>query len=146
MRNKILFYIAFAIIIILPLSSASMFVIGKVNGAKDGTSANGREIVLWNSKVGIRENITDIIGVEGNSGTSNSYMFDCEQLESPCQIGDTLYMQVIPSKDKYQTERVSVTIGAGGFVKASDLTLVRSMKHVKRNKIVLIDLLKSLRR
>ena len=59
MNKKILFI--FLVLLILPLSSAAHYIVGIVENAKDGTSANGHSIILWNPIIGIQENISDIM-------------------------------------------------------------------------------------
>ncbi|HLC78292.1 MAG TPA: hypothetical protein VJH92_04150, partial [Candidatus Nanoarchaeia archaeon] len=59
----ILFFFFF---FVTSLVSASHFIIGRVNNALDGTSANSHTIVMWNPTIGVNDNQTDIIGQTGN--------------------------------------------------------------------------------
>ena len=93
MNKKILFI--FLVLLILPLSSAAHYIMGFVEDAKDGTSADGHSIILWNPIIGIQENISDIIGPLGNSGTNNKYTIDCELLPSGCNVTNTLSLPLI---------------------------------------------------
>jgi hypothetical protein len=76
-----------SLLIFAPLVSAAHYIIGYVEDALDGTLANEHTIVLWNpSRADIDDNLTDIIGPNGNSGVDNTYMIYCERLDSGCQI------------------------------------------------------------
>jgi len=87
MKSLILFLLtAFWIFLVLPFCSAAHYIVGIVNDARDQTSANDRTVVLWNPANGINDNLTDIIGVNGNSGADNIYMIDCELLDNECDI------------------------------------------------------------
>lgn len=137
MGIKFLLFVLFVILLVIPFSSAATFVMGKVNNAKDGTTANGREVLIWNQKNGVSDHLSDVIGMDGSSGVNNSYLFDCELLRVPCERGDTLLITVIPSKDKYQSRIVSVTVGGEGFIVSPDMQLVRVKNHLNRFKNIL---------
>jgi hypothetical protein len=115
--------IIFAFLLALPLTSAAHYIIGIVNNAKDSTPANEHTVVLWNPSIGIQDNQTDIIGVNGNSGTDNIYMIDCEMLNSACNVGDTMRVKVIDSGDSYISSEVSVAVTGAGYDLADNLTL-----------------------
>jgi hypothetical protein len=121
--KSILFLAIFAFLLALPLTSAAHYIIGIVNNAKDSTPANEHTVVLWNPSIGIQDNQTDIIGVNGNSGTDNIYMIDCEMLNSACNVGDTMRVKVIDSGDSYISSEVSVAVTGAGYDLADNLTL-----------------------
>jgi len=58
------------------------FIVGKANNSLGGTGADDHTVVLWNPINGISDNVTDIIGVNGNSGVANTYLIDCELLNT----------------------------------------------------------------
>ena len=115
--------VIFAFLLALPLTSAAHYIIGIVNNAKDSTPANEHTVVLWNPAIGIQDNQTDIIGVNGNSGTDNIYMIDCEMLNSPCNVEDILKVKVIDNGDSYISSEVSVAVTGAGYDLADNLTL-----------------------
>jgi len=119
---SLIFLIIF-ISFLIPGVSAAHYIIGFVNNANDGTSANGHSIVLWNPSKGINDNKTDIIGETGNSGTDNLYMIDCELLNNSCKIGDTLNLKVHNNGDYHVSNNVSVTITGAGYDIAPNITL-----------------------
>jgi hypothetical protein len=105
------------------LASAAHYIVGVVNNAKDGQSANSHTVMLWNASKGIQENLTDVIGPSGNSGVDNVYMIDCEMLSNPCKIGDILKVKVINNGDNYISYNASVTVTGAGYDVAENLTL-----------------------
>lgn len=115
--------ITLLIILALPLTSSAHYIAGIVNDAKDFTSANNRQVILWNPSNGASDNLTDTIGIFGNSGTNNFYMFDCELLASPCGINNQLKITVLNSGDNYISEETTITITGAGYDLASNLTL-----------------------
>lgn len=119
----VLFVVVFLVLLLSPMLSASHFVTGQVNDSYDGESANGHEVVLWNPSVGIQDNLTDIIGPEGNSGYENTYMLDCELLDNGCSVGDTLKARVIDSGDGYVTGNVSFNVTEEGYDMVPSLRL-----------------------
>lgn len=96
----------------LPFISASHYVVGTVNG--DG---NGKTVTLFNPILGISNNITDIIGISGNSGVNNIYMIDVEMLYS-CNIGDEVRV-TLGGSDDY----VSLIITGAGYDVAPNLSI-----------------------
>ena len=108
---------------LLSLVSASHYIVGIVNDALDGTSANDHTVVLWNPANGIDDNLTDIIGPNGNSNTDNIYMIDCELLNNPCEIGDELRIKVINNGDNYITSWINLSVTGAGYDLAPNLTL-----------------------
>ena len=109
--------------ILVPFSSAAHYIVGQVNDSYDGESADNHSVVLWNPVYGINDNLTDIIGSEGNSGADNIYMIDCELLDNGCDTGDILNIEVIDTGDSYVTENVSVVVTGAGYDIAPGLRL-----------------------
>ena len=73
MRKKsslLVFCLIVLVFLVSPLLSAAHYITGQVNDSYDGEPANGHEVVLWNPDVGTNDNLTDVIGPEGNSGRS----------------------------------------------------------------------------
>jgi TM2 domain-containing membrane protein YozV len=66
MKRWILYIIIFGIII-LPICSAAHYILGTVEDARDGMKAENHTIFLWNPVIGTEDNLTDIIGLFGNS-------------------------------------------------------------------------------
>jgi hypothetical protein len=89
--------------------------VGQVNDALDSTSANGERIVMWNPAHGLADNVSDIIGPLGNSGTDNIYFLDCEMLSNSCQIGDQINVKVFDSGNNYVTDITSLTVTGSGY-------------------------------
>jgi hypothetical protein len=121
--KKILTLNILAIFLILPMCSAAHYIVGIVENAKDGTEADGHTILLFNSAIGINDNISDIVGPTGNSGTNNIYMMDCELLTNECDIGDILTLKIINNGDNYVSEEKNVTVGGFGYDLVDNLTL-----------------------
>lgn len=119
--KKYFFYIF--IYFLISFVSASHYIVGIVNNARDGTSANGHTVVLWNPTNGINDNVTDIIGTSGNSLSNNIYMIDCELLNQSCRIGNTLYLKVINMGDGHFSTNISVVVTGAGYDIASNITL-----------------------
>ncbi|MBD3253355.1 hypothetical protein GF386_06485 [Candidatus Pacearchaeota archaeon] len=117
------FPILVIILLVIPLVSAAHYIVGIVNDALDGTLAEDHEVVLWNPNNGINDNVTDTIGVNGNSKTNNIYMIDCELLNESCVIGDNLSIRVINNGDGYITGVVNATVTSAGYDIAPNLTL-----------------------
>lgn len=127
MKKINLFFFVFFVLVILEISfvTSAHFIIGRVNDALDGVSANDKFVFLWNPINGINDNLTDIVGINGNSGQNNLYMIDCELLDIPCEIGDIMSIKIFDDgEDEYFTPReVNVTVTGAGFDLASNLTL-----------------------
>ncbi len=104
----------------LPFFSAAHYIVGLANNAIDGRSSNDLDVVLWNPVNGISDNLTDTIGVNGNSGTPNFYLIDCEGLNTPCDIGDTINVKVSSSPF---SEAVSVVVTGAGYDVEPNITL-----------------------
>jgi len=120
---KVFYVIVFAAILsfFIPGVSAAHFIIGFANDAKNGAGADGLTVVLWNPSNGITDNVTDVIGVTGNSGVAHVYMIDCELLNTSCSIGDTVKIKVID--EVYTTNNVSVVVTGAGYDIAPNLTI-----------------------
>lgn len=95
--------------------SASNYVFGTVEDALDLTPAENHTIILWKHANGEIDNITDTIGIFGNSGQDNNYSIDCELLNSPCVEGDILTLKVINNGDDYISEERNVTVNQSGY-------------------------------
>jgi hypothetical protein len=121
--RKFLFFFIFLSVLFLPVCSAAHYIAGMVENAKDGTEANGHTILLWNPAIGIQDNISDIIGLSGNSQADNIYMIDCELLEGGCNINDTLSLKVINNGDNYVSEERKVNVSGWGYDIVDSITL-----------------------
>ncbi len=121
--KMIILTIILQILILLSVCSAAHYIVGYVEDAKDGTSANEHTILLWNPSVGIQENLTDIIGPNGNSHVSNVYMIDCELLQSGCNINNNLTLKIINNGDNYISGETNVTITGAGYDVVNNITL-----------------------
>jgi len=125
-----LFVITAVICIILlafPMVSASHYIVGRVNNASDGTSPDGFTVVLWNPNNGYEDHISGIIGLNGNSGTSNMYLLDCSSLDTPCRNGDILNIKVIEDGG-YKSKTASVVVSGAGFDFVEDILLEKTRK------------------
>lgn len=107
----------------MPFVSAAHYIVGIVNDARDGTSASGHTVVLWNPANGINDNQTDTIGQGGNSGTNNVYMIDCEMLNNTCKIGDLLNLRVLNNGDNHFSSNISVSVTGAGYDIIPNITL-----------------------
>jgi len=122
-KSIVLTLIVFFISLALPSISAAHFIVGYTNNALDGTSANGKTTVLWNPANGINDNLTDVVGPTGNSGTDNIYMIDCELLKTPCLVGDEIRVKIINNGDNYISSYTNITVTGSGFDVMPNLTL-----------------------
>ncbi len=123
MKKPLFYLLVFLGILILPLSSAAHYIVGYVQDAKDGTSANGHSVVLWNPLIGMQENLTDIIGQEGNSMTDNIYMIDCELLPNGCNIGTILNVKVFDNGDNYLSPYQNISVSGSGYDLVDNLSI-----------------------
>ncbi len=121
MKQKII--LIFLILVLIPNALAAHYIAGIVNDAYDGEAANDKTVVLWNPSNGINDNLTDIIGPNGNSGADNVYFIDCQALNTPCSVNDVMNIKVINTGDDYVTNTTSVTVTGSGFDEAPNLTL-----------------------
>jgi hypothetical protein len=123
MKNKI-FLIFLVCFLSFSLISSAHYIVGYVNDALDGTLADTHEVVLYNPSVGESDNLTDVIGVTGNSFASQMYLIDCELLNIPCEVGDNLTVRVYDNGDNYvSTHDVFVNVTGAGFDFMDNLTL-----------------------
>lgn len=119
-----LFAFVFLVFMFLDFVSAAHYITGYVNDALDGEGADGHMVVLYNSANGAADNLTDIIGVSGNSGASNTYLIDCELLVAGCFIGDNLTLRIVDSGDGYIGRgEINVTVTGAGYDVAENLTI-----------------------
>jgi len=115
--NKLILLV-FAFFIIESVSAAH-FIVGEVRDSYDGVLADGKEVVLWDpTRGGIDDNLTDVIGPTGNSGTSNIYMIDCELLNKKCKVGDEIMVRSV-----YDGQEVNLTVTRAGYDIAPNMTL-----------------------
>ena len=103
--------------------SSAHYITGYVNDALDGEIADGHVVVLYNDVNGLADNLTDVIGVGGNSGYTHTYMIDCELLNTACVVGDNLTLKVIDSGDGYISREVNVTVTVSGYDMVDNLTI-----------------------
>lgn len=113
--SKKIVFLLISIFFVSTVSSAH-YIVGYAEDALDLESANNHVMMLWNSANGMTDNITDIVGINGNSGTSNVYMIDCEMLATPCAVGNNLTVSLIDSGDGYTSiVDINVTVTPAGF-------------------------------
>jgi len=120
--NSVFLFLCFVFSVFLFSSfvSGAHFVVGYVSDAKDGAVADDNMIVVWNPASGINDNLTDVVGVNGNSGSPGVYMVDCELLSTPCQIGDEIRVKVFWN---YNSDFKNLTITGAGFDLMENLSL-----------------------
>ena len=124
MTDRMALTYLFLIILSFSIVSSAHYIVGKVEDALDSTSPNGRTVVLWNPANGISDNLTDIVGTSGNSGTNNTYMIDCELLSTPCQVNDILNITLLDDGTGYFAKSpVQVTVTGAGFDIAPNITM-----------------------
>jgi len=123
MVKKRWLFIIFAILSLLPFSSAVHNITGFVNDSFDEISADGRIITLWNFSGGVNNNLTDTIGVGGRSERANAYSIDCELLTGGCIVGDILTLKVFNLGDGYATEEKNITVTGAAFDSPTNMTL-----------------------
>jgi len=107
----------------MSFASSAHYIVGYVNDALDGESANGKTVLLWNPSVGINENLIEIVGPGGSSGQDNMYMFDCELLTNGCDLGDELGIKVIDNGGGYTSHPVFVNVTVSGYDFVENITL-----------------------
>ena len=101
--------------------SAAHWISGAVEDALDGEDANGKIVSLWDPSSGTGDNVTDIVGVSGNSGYNKIYMMDCELLSGGCGLGDILSLKIFG--DSYVSWIVNITVSSFGYDLAENLSL-----------------------
>jgi hypothetical protein len=123
MKNKYILILILISVSTLPAVFAAHWIVGYVQNSTDNLSPNGRIVKLWNSN-GSSDEITDIIGPNGNSLTSNIYMIDCELLNISCFIGDNLSLTLVDDESgRVGLNTVNVTVTGAGFDIAENLTM-----------------------
>ena len=115
MKKEKIILVVIGFLLSLNIASAAHYIVGYVENASDGTPANNQSVVLWNPVNGINDNLTDIIGPNGNSGSDNTYMIDCELLDSPCNIGDEIFVRVYDTGEGYVSENNSIVVTGAGY-------------------------------
>lgn len=106
MKNQLL--LGFVLLMaFLPLTSAAHYIVGYVNSTT-GEDVNGLTVYLYTPEKGMSFNISDIVGVTGNSRTDNIYMIDVEMLYE-AYIGDEVRVTI------NGLNYVSVIIGGYGY-------------------------------
>jgi hypothetical protein len=86
------------ILSVLPMASAAHYIVGQAD--------DGKTVYLWYDNP--INNITDVVGVIGNSNVASTYMIDCEMLYA-CNIGNVLKVGFNP------LNYVSVTVTGAGY-------------------------------
>jgi hypothetical protein len=120
----ILLLIVFSVLFSISRISAAHYIVGIVNNALDGTSANGMNVSLWNPSRGTFDNLTDIIGINGNSHTNNVYMIDCELLTTPCRVGDLIAVRLLSINPNYTgINNATVSLTGGGYNQEQNITI-----------------------
>jgi len=117
-------------IFLLGISSAVHYIDGYVNDSYSGRSPDNELAFLWNHSNGKGNNLTDIIGVNGNSGSPNTYEIDCDNLQGGCNQGDILSLQVIDNNSYIEqgkyipfSEIINVTVSSGDSTFAEDIQM-----------------------
>ncbi|MCX6742548.1 MAG: hypothetical protein NTX24_05275 [Candidatus Pacearchaeota archaeon] len=97
-------------------------VIGYVQNASDGTDANGADVNFSIFRGGNNIcNLTDTIGISGNSGQPNWYAQDIGNCGTEWQAGDVVYVNIV--KDIYHNASTSVNLTENGSDQAPDTIL-----------------------
>ena len=117
------FFLIVGILFCISLVSSAHYITGFVDDALDGENADNHVVVMWNPSVGIQDNLTDIIGVNGNAGFQGVYLMDCELLDSPCSIDDELRLRVVDSGDNYVSNYSSVIVSSFGYDMVDNMTI-----------------------
>lgn len=107
----------FFIILILVFAGvviAAHFMVGEAVPASDGTEPDGYTILIYRAG-NTSDNVTDIIGITGNSGTDNLFMGDCELFITPCDIGNNITAQILDNGSGYNSDPVNATVTGAGF-------------------------------
>jgi hypothetical protein len=120
---KFLWGILIVFVLCLNFVSSAHYIVGYVNDALDGESANDKTVLLWNPAIGLNENIIGVVGPNGDAMQNNLYMFDCEELTNGCSMGDVLGIRVVDNGDSYVSHSVFVNITVAGYDFASNITL-----------------------
>jgi len=111
----------FVLVFVVQFGCAAHWISGWNEDALDGTGADGKDVFMWNPVIGAGDNISDEIGVGGNSGTSGVYLMDCEMLGSGCDVGNILSLKIIAGN--YISWIVNVTVSGLGYDVPGNLSL-----------------------
>lgn len=87
--KKLFLSLALLMFAVVPFVSSAHYVVGMVNG----TDINDLSVYLYTPSGGISENISNIIGVNGDAHVENFYMIDVEMLYS-CNVGDEVRVTI----------------------------------------------------
>ncbi|MBN1156143.1 hypothetical protein JXA85_00870, partial [Candidatus Woesearchaeota archaeon] len=110
------------IVLAIRTTTATHFITGNVFNASNGGDANGWRVYIY--KVGdSANNLTDIIGLEGNSGSSNRYMIDCELSPVSCTLNDNITVIVPDNGTGYYAGPVYANVTGAGWDQAPNMTL-----------------------
>lgn len=120
--KKVLTTLAILVFLTLPSVSAAHFIIGFVEDSHKGISPEGLTAILYKEDYK-KDFIATKVGLNGSVGIANTYMFDCEMLNKPCNIGDSLVIQVLDSK--HRSKKAYVTVTGAGFDIVSNTPLIK---------------------
>ncbi len=109
------------LLVFAQMVSSAHWISGWSEDALDGEGVDGKNVVMWNPLVGTGNNLTDVVGVTGNSGVSGVYMMDCEMLSNGCIVNDLLSLKIFG--DRYVSWIVNVTISGAGYDAPENLSL-----------------------
>ncbi len=118
---KIVYFLAL-ILVFAGIAVAAHFMVGEAVQAADGTDPDGYTVLIYRAG-NVSDNVTDIIGVGGNSGTDNLFMGDCELFITPCDIGNNITAQIQNNGSGYASDPVNATVTGAGFDVFPNLTL-----------------------
>ena len=106
-----------------PFVFSAHYIVGYANDALDGTVSNGHRVVVWNEENGIQDNVTDVVGVTGNSNLDRMYLVDCDLLSTQCEVGDELSLKIYDTGDNYVSSIIKVNVTGAGYDFANNLTM-----------------------
>ncbi len=109
------------LIVFAQMVCGAHYISGWAQDALDGEMSDGKDVVMWNPLAGVSDNLTDVVGVSGNSGVSGVYMMDCEFLGAGCLIGDILSLKIFG--ENYVSWIVNVTVSGAGYDTVENLSL-----------------------
>jgi len=112
----------FSILIVLPYVSSAHWIVGYVEDALDGTSPNSRTVSALNMET--LQEVFGVVGTNGQSGTSNVYMIDCELTSTPCEVGDKLNLTLLDDGTGHIAKQtVQLTVTGSGFDMADNISM-----------------------
>ena len=109
------------LVLLVHFGCAAHYISGWTEDALDGEGSDGKSVVMWNPVVGIDDNLTDVVGITGNSEVSGVYMLDCEMLDAGCIVGEILSLKIFG--ERYVSWIVNVTISGLGYDVPENLSL-----------------------